>query len=1103
MTAGDVVFFWQSGANGGLRGKGFISEKQNTKAADAVNVDTERWLGSPILRGAVLAAEAISGNNLLLKVRVGTNFKLTPVEADRLDLLLRTWVPPVSEALRQLLRRHEIAEATPEAISVIDRASRYVVRESERAQVTSTRLLFALVDSGESLSLQGNEGAAAAALARAFSADPRLIFEYRKLQENYLGDEAAADREPKSVRLSPNVLKIFNRAIEIGKEFYGHGNSLTADGLVAALLQSQETGAEKRLLRQEVSLRFLPELMLQHFTSNQDRARFAAAMGISKNVLVDVVVKDRLAGGVAFAGLGNDDPWGSGLKDSLGVGAEAMAFARVATARTYKPPFAFGVFGDWGSGKSFFMRLIHDHIDGIRLGKAPESKSRQFVRQVVQIRFNAWHYAEQNLWASLVDHIFAELDRSERSKSKKNSTDGLLENLSTARELTLDAAETLVRKRHEQRAAAGRLAAAKVTLANAQQEARSSPLAVWKVAWGRLVADNNTKENVRVAAKTLGLESVADAGRDVGASLKELQGSLDDGKAVLRGMLVQLTSPWLVFVAVIAIALLPQALVFLRDVVGSLATGEWKTWISRINETALTAAGLLSAAAALLRVAALRVSRALSSLASFRENLEVEFASQTSAAKDKLLATEKQVVTSAAAAEEARAVLASLTDSLADAEREYAAGTGRTRLLKFIRNRAEDGHYAKHLGLVASIRKDFADISAMIEGANSQIGRETKKSREAYSKRVEAFVQKSGDVLDETEIATLQKSMDVPAAEQASFQRVVLYIDDLDRCRPDKVVDVLQAVHLLLTFPLFVVIVAVDTRWVSKALVQHYGSLVDADDSDASQDGLATAGDYLEKIFQVPYWVRPMENDASRAFLEARANEVVDAPDPREPPDSDLDSDGSGSVGGSEPPPEPQPHLTTGTEPNPDLDWKGKTPTQPVNPNDPEEAAADIRSISLTPAERSFMSLIATSVATTPRRALRFLNVYRVIKAGLDSEHIDELENKAGYRALMVQLAIATSSPNLLKPWLKLLDESSMHNDTTALIGFLEERSWFVESATGPMIKGALKAFSTAPTKKSDGASEEDADAVGVMLAQGIEKLRDYGLWARRYSFGG
>lgn len=56
----------------------------------------------------------------------------------------------------------------------------------------------------------------------------------------------------------------------------------------------------------------------------------------------------------------------------------------------------------------------------------------------------------------------------------------------------------------------------------------------------------------------------------------------------------------------------------------------------------------------------------------------------------------------------------------------------------------------------------------------------------------------------------------------ASIDRIILYIDDLDRCPPERVVDVLQAVHLLLAFELFVVVVAVDSRWLLRSLEDQY-----------------------------------------------------------------------------------------------------------------------------------------------------------------------------------------------------------------------------------------------------------------------------------------
>ena len=54
-----------------------------------------------------------------------------------------------------------------------------------------------------------------------------------------------------------------------------------------------------------------------------------------------------------------------------------------------------------------------------------------------------------------------------------------------------------------------------------------------------------------------------------------------------------------------------------------------------------------------------------------------------------------------------------------------------------------------------------------------------------------------------------------------SIERIVLYIDDLDRCPSGQVVKVLEAVSLLFGFPLFVV-GAVDSRWLVHSLRHEY-----------------------------------------------------------------------------------------------------------------------------------------------------------------------------------------------------------------------------------------------------------------------------------------
>src|SRR5437667_8581703 len=43
-------------------------------------------------------------------------------------------------------------------------------------------------------------------------------------------------------------------------------------------------------------------------------------------------------------------------------------------------------------------------------------KDIAFYKRIVQIEFNAWHYSEGNLWASMVEHIFQNLRISEHDE---------------------------------------------------------------------------------------------------------------------------------------------------------------------------------------------------------------------------------------------------------------------------------------------------------------------------------------------------------------------------------------------------------------------------------------------------------------------------------------------------------------------------------------------------------------------------------------------------------------------------------------------------------------------------------------------------------------
>lgn len=109
------------------------------------------------------------------------------------------------------------------------------------------------------------------------------------------------------------------------------------------------------------------------------------------------------------------------------------------------------------------------------------------------------------------------------------------------------------------------------------------------------------------------------------------------------------------------------------------------------------------------------------------------------------------------------------------------------------------------------------------------------------------------------------------------MDRIVLYIDDLDRCNEEVVVKVLEAIHLLLAFELFVVVVGVDPRWMHNALENKYSKQLknhngikpghNENETDAGIDS-ATSYDYLEKIFQIPLSLNEIDPEGKSKLID-------------------------------------------------------------------------------------------------------------------------------------------------------------------------------------------------------------------------------------------
>jgi len=718
------------------------------------------------------------------------------------------------------------------------------------------------------------------------------------------------------------------------------------------------------------------------------------------------------------------------------------ALASLVSAWTIEPPLSIGLFGDWGSGKSHFMRQMRARVDKLsrkaRASKLPQNQIG-YYKNIVQIEFNAWHYIEGNLWASLVDHIFANLRISEKEKLTfvEERREELMNKLGVKKEIQAkvqEKKEQLKTKETDARIRANdfktRRAGVSQELLTFRDELQSSVLNTLSVPIE--FTDEEQKLLGRMGVKADDLKSAAGVRQEylrakgfwerLYAQLKLFR---DDPRTARKWLLASL----LVLIPVLA-ALIKRA-----------------TPLPAVPTVLASTLTFLGAFYATAKPYWEQFQKGLTALREQDEKTERERQKRI-----RELENEVNELTRQSLVAEGEAKTISL--QVENLQTELDGITTSKIIAEFIEDRAAASDYRRHLGLLALIRRDFEKLRDLFEQQRKEEvdGKETPDNKR--------------------------------------INRIILYIDDLDRCPPERVVQVLQAIHLLLAFPLFVVIVGVDARWVTRSLQESYEWLrgEDEDEKDSengkqkevSRDSNgngnnegATPHDYLEKIFQIPFWLRPMDPIATSKFLDGLTQETrvdntgaqigrgeqkveikVTAEEHTHVERVESTSDTQGVAQSSQQVlpegQETQKPANNGEGTNLAIQSKANSQEQATdagltNPvtavgnetiadkareaekeqaheelesdSDQEEIDLSPQSLGLTDKEIEYMKELAPLIGRSPRAVKRFLNCYRLIKVGLRPAQLQTFIGDDGkspqYRALMILLGMITGTPTV------------------------------------------------------------------------------------------
>lgn len=127
--------------------------------------------------------------------------------------------------------------------------------------------------------------------------------------------------------------------------------------------------------------------------------------------------------------------------------------------------------------------------------------------------------------------------------------------------------------------------------------------------------------------------------------------------------------------------------------------------------------------------------------------------------------------------------------------------------------------------------------------------------------KIDELIELFGEEEEKIEEPTLQGFRDEFAAlmrDLDEIQRVVVLVDDLDRCLPGTVVATLEAVKLFLSVPKMAFVIAADRRTVSLAIATQY---------EPSPQASKMGQQYLEKIVQIPVRVPALGRAETEAYL--------------------------------------------------------------------------------------------------------------------------------------------------------------------------------------------------------------------------------------------
>ncbi len=107
--------------------------------------------------------------------------------------------------------------------------------------------------------------------------------------------------------------------------------------------------------------------------------------------------------------------------------------------------------------------------------------------------------------------------------------------------------------------------------------------------------------------------------------------------------------------------------------------------------------------------------------------------------------------------------------------------------------------------------------------------------------------------------------------ETTAEARIVIFVDDLDRCLPEGALEVLESMKLFFDFTGFIFVVGLDQQVVEWCIDTRYS---DRNPSEGEEGYRVKGADYIKKIFQVPFALPPIGQQQAQEIINVITSDV-------------------------------------------------------------------------------------------------------------------------------------------------------------------------------------------------------------------------------------